>query len=110
MNEPELLLGALGLCRKAGSLLHGYDRVCDAVYGGKASLVLLASDASSRTASHIRKVCADLVDCRAMPLTIAQLSALTPRPAAVFAVTDENLARLCAKHLTQEKEEPAHGL
>ena len=46
----------------------------------------------------------------AMPLTIAQLSALTPRPAAVFAVTDENLARLCAKHLTQDKEEPAHGV
>ena len=110
MNDSHLLLGALGICRKAGSLLHGYDRVCEAVLGGKASLVLLASDASGRTASHIRAACQDLVECRAMPLTIAQLSALTPRPAAVFAVTDENLARLCAKHLTGKKEEPAHGV
>lgn len=102
MNDPNLLLGALGLCRKAGKLLHGYDRVCEAVLGGKASLVLLASDASDRTASHIQAVCRDLVECRSMPLTIAQLSTLTPRPAAVYAVTDDNLARLCAKHLTQE--------
>ncbi len=102
MNDPGLLLGALGICRKAGGLLHGYDRVCEAVLSGKASLVLLASDASDRTASHIRAVCQDLVECRAMSLTIAQLSTLTPRPAAVYAVTDENLARLCAKHLTQD--------
>ena len=110
MNDPDLLLGALGLCRKAGRLLHGYDRVCDAAAGGKACLVVLGSDASARTATPIRAFCRDLVDCRTMPLTVAQLSALTPRPAAVFAVTDENLARLCAKHLTQEKEEPAHGV
>ncbi|HJD22435.1 MAG TPA: ribosomal L7Ae/L30e/S12e/Gadd45 family protein [Candidatus Gemmiger faecigallinarum] len=102
MNDSDLLLGALGICRKAGGLLHGYDRVCDAVAGGKACLVLLASDASDRTASHIRAFCRDLVECRAMPLTTAQLTGLTPRPAAVFAVTDENLARLCAKHLTQD--------
>ena len=38
MNDPGLLLGALGICRKAGGLLHGYDRVCEAVLSGKASL------------------------------------------------------------------------
>ena len=26
-NEQHPLMGALGLCRKAGKLLHGYDRV-----------------------------------------------------------------------------------
>ena len=26
-NDQHPLLGALGLCRKAGKLLHGYDRV-----------------------------------------------------------------------------------
>ena len=48
------LLGALGLCRKAGQLLHGYDRVQEAVLRGKVSLVLLAADASPRTARHIQ--------------------------------------------------------
>ena len=34
MNDPDLLLGALGLCRKAGRLLHGDARVCAAAAGG----------------------------------------------------------------------------
>lgn len=98
-NDQHPLLGALGLCRRAGKLLHGYDRVQEAVLRGKVSLVLLAADASDRTAKHMREVCEGFVACEAMPLTSAELSALTTRPAAVFAVTDENLARLCAKHL-----------
>lgn len=95
------LLGALGLCRKAGKLLHGYDRVEEAVLRGKVSLVLLAADASPRTIQHIRDACDGLAPCEVMPLTGAELAMLTPRPAAVFGVTDENLARLCAKQLTR---------
>ena len=37
-NESSGLLGALGLCRKAGKLLYGYDRVAEAVLRGKVSL------------------------------------------------------------------------
>ena len=78
-NDLHPLLGALGLCRKAGKLLYGYDRVQENALRGKVALVLLAADASERTA--------DLV-------------MLTPKPAAVFGITDENLAQLCVKHLT----------
>ena len=88
-NESSGLLGALGLCRKAGKLLYGYDRVAEAVLRGKVSLVLLAADASPRTAQHMM----------VMPLTGEELATLTPRPAAVFAVTEANLARLCANYL-----------
>ena len=35
-NDKDPLLGALGICRKAGKLLHGYDRVEEAVMRGKA--------------------------------------------------------------------------
>ncbi|MFR7460240.1 MAG: L7Ae/L30e/S12e/Gadd45 family ribosomal protein [Subdoligranulum sp.] len=52
-SESSGLLGALGLCRKAGKLLYGYDRVEEAVLRGKVSLVLLACDASARTAQHM---------------------------------------------------------
>lgn len=102
-NDHHPLLGALGLCRKAGKLLHGYDRVQEAAVRGKVSLVLLASDASARTKNHIQELCDGLVACETMPLTTAQLSLLTPKPAAVFAVTDENLARLCVKQLTNNQ-------
>ena len=87
-NDQHPLLGALGLCRKAGKLLHGYDRVQENALRGKVALVLLTSDASE-----------DIVACEQMPLTSADLAMLTPKPAAVFGVTDEHLAQLCAKYL-----------
>ena len=83
-NDQHPLLGALGLCRKAGKLLHGYDRVQENALRGKVALVLLTSDASERTVSHMKDACDGM---------------LTPKPAAVFGVTDEHLAQLCAKYL-----------
>ena len=56
-NDKDPLLGALGICRKAGKLLHGYDRVEEAVMRGKACLVLLACDASKRTTQHMQDTC-----------------------------------------------------
>ena len=43
-NDQHPLLGALGLCRKAGKLLHGYDRVQENALRGKVALVLLTAD------------------------------------------------------------------
>ena len=99
-NDLHPLLGALGLCRKAGKLLYGYDRVQENALRGKVALVLLATDASERTVSHMRNACEGVVACEQMPLTSADLVMLTPKPAAVFGITDENLAQLCVKHLT----------
>ena len=100
MPEPNPLQGALGLCRKAGALLWGSDRVAEAVLSGKARLVLLTADASPRTQRRITGLCAEAnLPCRTLPLSAGTLAALTPRPAAVFAVTDANLARLCTKQL-----------
>ena len=45
-----------------------------------------------------------------MPLKGEDLRMLTPKPAAVFAVTDENLAHLCAGYLKKQvKEDSANG-
>ena len=100
MPERYPIAGALGLCRKAGALLFGAERVGDAVNAGKAKLVLLTSDASPRTAKRFADLCAGRVPCKTLPLTAAELGALTPRPAAVYAVTDQNFARLCGKYLS----------
>ena len=53
-NEQHPLMGALGLCRKAGKLLHGYDRVQENALRGKVALVLLTADASERTVKPVR--------------------------------------------------------
>ena len=81
-NDQHPLLGALGLCRKAGKLLHGYDRVQENALRGKVALVLLTSDASERTVSHMKDACDGIVACEQMPLTSADLAMLTPKPAA----------------------------
>ena len=49
-NAQPPLLGALGLCRKAGKLLHGYDRVQENALRGKVALVLLTADTVRETA------------------------------------------------------------
>ncbi len=104
-NDKDPLLGALGICRKAGKLLHGYDRVEEAVMRGKACLVLLACDASKRTTQqHMQDTCRGVIPCAVMPLKGEDLRMLTPKPAAVFAVTDENLAHLCAGYLKKASE------
>ena len=109
-NDKDPLLGALGICRKAGKLLHGYDRVEEAVMRGKACLVLLACDASKRTTQHMQDTCRGVIPCAVMPLKGEDLRMLTPKPAAVFAVTDENLAHLCAGYLKKQvKEDSANG-
>ena len=77
-NDQHPLLGALGLCRKAGKLLHGYDRVQENALRGKVALVLLTSDASERTVSHMKDACDGIVACEQMPLTSAD-HAIGPR-------------------------------
>ncbi len=113
MAENTPLLGALGLCRKAGKLVMGFDAVAESVMKGKAFLVLTAADVSPRTARKTNEFCEGLVPCLSMPLTQDVLCAVARKPVGVYAVTDENLARLCEKHLARlpqsEKEETAHG-
>ena len=99
-NEQHPLMGALGLCRKAGKLLHGYDRVQENALRGKVALVLQTADTSERTVNHMKEACEGIVACEQIPLTSAELAMVTPKPAAVFCISDEHLAQLCAKHLT----------
>ena len=44
------LLSFLGLCRRAGKMTIGNDAVIEEINNGKSCLVLLAGDASQRTA------------------------------------------------------------
>ncbi len=95
----EALFQALSLCRKAGQLTTGFDAVEEAAVTGKAWLVLTAADASDKTVKRMRYSAGELVDVLPMPLTQEELAPLCRRPAAVYAVTDRNLAKLCYDRL-----------
>ena len=102
--ETDKLLGALGLCRRAGALIVGFDAVKDAVLMGKAHLVLYAQDASEGNVRRIQWMCREVGDaCEALPLPLTKqdLAAILHKAVGVLAVTDENLAVLCRTKLPQ---------
>lgn len=48
------ITGLLTICRKAGKLVMGFDPMKDALAGGKACAVIIASDISPKTEKEVR--------------------------------------------------------
>lgn len=60
MSEKRELLGALGLCARAGKLVFGIPMICDALKAGGKSrpvLVIEASDTSDNSHKRIQDRC-----------------------------------------------------
>jgi ribosomal protein L7Ae-like RNA K-turn-binding protein len=55
MNDR--LLSILGLSRRAGKAVIGADPVIDAIFNGKAKLVIMADDFSHNSKKNILKAC-----------------------------------------------------
>ena len=94
-GKPDALLGAVGLCRKAGKLIVGTDAVCEALREKKKPCgVLAAADVSQNTAKRLRDKCATygvpLVFISAGGEALAAAIGKGAKTAAV-AVTDEGL-------------------
>ncbi|MCR5636026.1 MAG: ribosomal L7Ae/L30e/S12e/Gadd45 family protein [Clostridiales bacterium] len=92
MNDK--LLGILGLARRAGRLILGFDMVCERIKSGEARLVITASDTSKNTYKSLIRVldespCEHIVLCRGKEDISAALGRLT----SVMCVTDEGFAR-----------------
>lgn len=100
-SPAEALYQTLSLCRKAGKLVMGFDAVEEAVFKGKAWLVLYTADASPKTVRRMTDAVGGLVDVQPMPLTQDALAPVSRKPVALYAVVDRNLAALCAKKLEQ---------
>ena len=113
MSSENGLYGALGLCRKAGKLVMGYDAVCDEVYKGRVALVLTAADLSPKTFARLQRACGDLTEIHPMTMTQYDLCPISRKPVGIYGVSDANLARLCRKHLEDtpetNKEETANA-
>ncbi len=100
--EKNKLLGALGLARRAGALIIGFDSVKDAVLSGKAVLVLIAADVADGTRRRTLRICEE-DECPVLdiPLPMESVADILHKPVGVLAITDPNLAVLCRKNLSQ---------
>ena len=94
----------MGLARKAGKLVYGYDTVKHAIMTHKARLVLTASDLSPKTRANIEFFCRDKVRHIAVDRTMEQMSTAVGKAAGVVAVLDEGFAKLIQGYITDIRE------
>lgn len=88
------LLSLLGICRKAGKLISGFDASADAVRSGEASLVVTASDLSPKSKKEIEFIAAkEHIEVISVPASIEEIGGKTGRRAGVLTVTDKGLAQ-----------------
>ena len=100
--------GTLGLCRRAGCLIQGFDAVRRTIGAGEAHLIVLADDLSEKTAKEIRF----FAEKAQVPLLkirdgMDEFAVRFGKRTGVFAVTDEQLAKAVTK--SAEASEPSEG-
>ena len=85
----------LGLCRKAGALVFGFDAVVEAMRKHKAFGVMTTTDISPKTLKEIRfhadKYNVNVYD---IPVNMEEMRAILGKPAGVLAITDEKLLNI----------------
>lgn len=96
---------AMSLAKKAGKLVCGYDRVKTAVVRGEGFIVILANDLSEKTVKRVKYFCEDIAEVYNTDLSQYEISQVAGRLTGIVTVTDENLAKLCAKALNEKEGE-----
>ena len=102
------LAGALGLCRRAGHLIAGFDATKEWIKSERAVLVLLAQDLSEKTEKEIRFCARSMAKPPLLlPCSMQELSAVIgmKKPVGVIAVDDNGLATAICKHIPAELKE-----
>ncbi|MCI2047130.1 MAG: 50S ribosomal protein L7ae [Faecalibacterium sp.] len=94
-EAKKALFSAFSLCRKAGKLVMGYDACVEAAVAGKIVRIFYAADASESTVSRLKFETEGLAAAKPLPLAQQDLLEISRKPVAIYAVTDENLNRLC---------------
>ncbi|MEF9852833.1 MAG: ribosomal L7Ae/L30e/S12e/Gadd45 family protein [Hydrogenoanaerobacterium sp.] len=88
------LLSMVSLCKRAGKLQVGYDRVADTVRNGEALLVFTTSDLSEKTRKGIDFICeAENIESFVMPITMDELEFEIGKRTGIIAVTEQGLAK-----------------
>lgn len=104
MNDS--LLSSIGLARKAGKLILGFDAVSAACKNGTAALVLLSEDLSPKSRKEIVRV-AEQYQVRYFnaPFQMGDIDRLLHKRAGILAVIDEGSVRMFLKHLPAHEKE-----
>lgn len=93
-NRHDPFLTTLGLARRAGKLILGWDRIEE--YSGYISFCIIANDAAQRTVQNAKR----RTDTVTVDYSMENLgSALGIKRAAVVAVTDDGFAELLKKKM-----------
>lgn len=103
-KNQEKLMTTMGLAKKAGRLVYGYETVKDAIQKRKALLVLTASDLSAKTLSNVEFLCGDKIRHITIERTMEQFSVAVGKATGVVAVIDEGFAKLILGYLTDTRE------
>ena len=94
MPNEQRLLGILGLCRKAGKLVFGFDMTVEAMQKQSCETVLLSGDCSERTARNIKRIGAETgTEILILPLTIDEIGFAVAKRAGVLAVCDSGFSK-----------------
>ena len=104
MNDR--LLPSMGLARKAGKLILGFDAVSTACKNGTAALVLLSEDLSPKSRKEIVRI-AQQYEIRWFdaPFQMGDIDRLLHKRAGILAVSDEGFVRMFLKHLPAHEKE-----
>ena len=104
------LCGLLGIAKRSGHILIGFDAVRAALLAKKTRLILLASDCSPKTEKELRFAAKDSTcPIHTVDGTKDEIAAALgmQKPVAVVATDDPGFAKAMQKHCTDTKEEDA---
>ena len=106
MNNNQIL-STIGLCKRAGKLLLGFDVVGEAILSGEAKVVIIASDLSPKTKKEIELTAQKgKVRIVSIPCTMDEIWQLINKRVGVMAIADQGLAdKLCGLMNHQDKED-----
>ena len=94
MTQNERLSGSLGLCRRAGKLVMGFDMTVEAIQKGSAECVLLSCDCSERTARNIKRIAEENgTEIYILPLTMDEIGYAVAKRVGVLTVCDSGFSK-----------------
>lgn len=87
------LLSTLGICRKAGKLVIGFDAVAESASKGDISLILLADDLSPKSGKEMRfSVAKYNIEVCSAPFVMEDIRKQLGKRSGILGVADQGLA------------------
>lgn len=103
----EKLSGFLGLARKAGKIVLGFDMTVEAMQKGTAKQVLLSNDCSERTARNIKRIAGENgTEILILPLSMDEIGYAVAKRVGVLSVCDSGFSKKI-KELVENGEQKA---